>query len=59
VRVTVRRTDYAQEWSTADTVSIGLVWRWGRALDVHASRPYPVDVGLKSARISGSHSLTN
>jgi hypothetical protein len=40
VRVTVRRTDYAQEWSTADTVSIGLVWRWGRAIDIHASRPY-------------------
>jgi hypothetical protein len=40
VRVTVRRTDYAQEWTTADSVSIGLVWRWGRAIDVHTSRPY-------------------
>jgi hypothetical protein len=40
VRVTVRRTDYAQEWTTANTVSIGLVWRWGRAIDVHASNPY-------------------
>ena len=40
VRVTVRRTDYAHEWTTADAVSIGLVWRWGRAIDVHASRPY-------------------
>jgi hypothetical protein len=27
VRVTVRRTDYAQEWTTAESVSIGLVCR--------------------------------
>jgi len=40
LRVTVRRTDYAHEWKTMDSVSIGLVWRWGRAIDVHTSSPY-------------------
>lgn len=40
VRLTVRRTDYAHEWQTVNTVSIGLVWRWGRAIDIHTSRPY-------------------
>ena len=40
VRVTVRRTDYSQEWTTVNSVSIGLVWRWGRAIDIHTSRPY-------------------
>lgn len=40
LRVTVRHTDYAQEWTTVNTVSIGLVWRWGDAIDIHTSRPY-------------------
>lgn len=40
LRVTVRRTDYAHDWTTADSASIGLVWRWGRAIDIHTSRPY-------------------
>jgi len=37
LRIELRRTDFAREWSSATTLTIGLVWRWGREYELHTS----------------------